>query len=51
MLVHVAKVSGRSRSWLVAIAPLPANRFPNKIAPKVPNKIPRSPFFVLLLYF
>ena len=27
------------------IAPLPENRFPNKLAPKMPNNIPRSPPF------
>ena len=38
--------------WLVAIAPspalivpLPVNSFPNKPAPKVPNKIARNPPF------
>ena len=33
------------RPWVVAIAPLPANRFPNKLAPKVPSNIPRNPSF------
>ena len=27
------------------IVPLPVNRFPNKLAPKVPNNIPRNPSF------
>ena len=27
------------------IVPLPANTFTNKLAPKVPNKIPRNPSF------
>ena len=27
------------------IAPLPENRFPNKLAPKMPNNIPRGPPF------
>ena len=31
--------------WLVAIALLPVNRFPNKLAPKAPNDIPRNPPF------
>ena len=31
--------------WLVTIAPLPSNRFPNKLAPNVPNSILRSPLF------
>ena len=30
---------------LVAIASLPVSRFPNKLAPKVPNNIPRNPPF------
>ena len=31
------------RPLLVAIAPLAVNRFPNKLAPKVSNRIPRTP--------
>ena len=27
------------------IMPLPVNRFPNKLAPKVPNNIPKNPLF------
>ena len=27
------------------IVPLPVNRLPNKLAPKVPNNIPRNPSF------
>ena len=33
------------------IVPLPVKIFPNKLAPKVPNNIPRNPRFVLLLRF
>ena len=43
MLACVAKVSDRSRPGRVANAPLPVNRFPNKLAPKTPNKIMESP--------
>ena len=28
------------------IVPLPVYKFPNKLAPKVPNSIPRNPFFL-----
>ena len=33
------------------ITPLPVNRFPNKLAPNVPNNILRNPFFKWLNYF
>ena len=37
--------------WLVAIAPFPIHRFPDKLAPNLPNNIPSSPVFVPLLCF
>ena len=36
---------------LVAITPLSANRFPYKVAPNLPNKIPKTLLFVILLHF
>ena len=30
---------------LALIVPVPVNRLPNKVASKVPNKIPRNPTF------
>ena len=31
--------------------PFPDNKFPNKLAPKVPNKILKNPPFVFLFHF
>ena len=31
--------------WPALIVPLPVNRFPNKLAPNVPNNMPRNPPF------
>ena len=36
---------------LVVIAPLHVNKFPNKLAPKVPNNIPRNPPFCYFASF
>ena len=33
------------RPWIVPIAPLPVNKFPNKLAPNIPNIILRNPPF------
>ena len=51
MLAHVAKVSDPLRPWLVHITSLPVNRFPNKLAPKVPNNIPKNPPFYSFALF
>ena len=45
MLACVAKAPNRSRYCLVAITPLPANRFPNKLTPNVPNNILKNCHF------
>ena len=33
------------------IVPLPVSRYPNKLAPKIPNNIPKSPSFCFLPHF
>ena len=34
----------------VLITPLPANIFPNQLAPNVPNNITRNPLFCFFIY-